>query len=83
MVARNELGDLNLPHRDCVSLGVHPKGVEKMRIKMPLDKLVNLTERRTARMMGVTLKQYKKMCDDLMDAVEDNLKRKNKNGQKI
>jgi len=54
-----------------------------MRIKMPLKNLVDLTERRTARMMGVTLKQYKKMRDDLMDAVEYNVNRKIKNGQKI
>ena len=49
-----------------------------MRIKMPLKNLVDLTERRTARMMGVTLKQYKKMRDDLMDAVEENVKTKTK-----
>lgn len=54
-----------------------------MRIKMPLKNLVDLSERRTARMMGVTLKQYKKMRDDLMDAVEDNVKEKIKNAQKI
>jgi hypothetical protein len=36
-----------------------------------------------SRMMGVTLKQYKKMRDDLIDAVEYNVNRKIKNGQKI
>ena len=38
------------------------------RPKLTLDQLVYLSERRTARYMGVTLKQYREERDELMDA---------------
>ncbi len=39
------------------------------RPKLTLDQLVYLSERRTARYMGVTLKQYREERDELMDAL--------------
>lgn len=41
-----------------------------MRIpKLTLDQLVYLSERRTARYMGITLKQYREERDELMDVL--------------